>query len=581
MRQRTVAGVREHCKKVTACVLTPLILSMASACATSARAPLLQQERAGITTPETRHRADLIYNLLAGEFALRRGDIAAAFDHYRKAALLTDDSAVLRSAFRLGLDSKDYSRALTLGERWLALNPDDLEIKQLLAVVYVMDRRFEDAMEILQDVIGRDDIDESRILGTLSATLMSEMPEEANARMKEMAERFTGSAQAQYAYALFLADTGDYEGVVKFAEKASRIDAEFANAYLLRGWGLIVSGQIERGLEVAMTAVAKAPDDVQVQGNYARLLLESGRSEEALRQFRLIHAGNPHNPDILQAIGVLSLQAGDFDTAEAFFDRLKSFPGRSVEASYYHGRIAEERGELQKALTIYRSIPSGEFFRQAQFSIAEVYQKLDEPEESIAQLEKARLLATGAQEQVAFYLEQGKILSRYERYAEAMEIYTQAIEQHGALNRLLYARGFAAAELGLLGRFEDDMLRILQDDPDNADVLNALGYLFAENNIRLGEAKAYLLRANALAPDDPAILDSLGWVEFRLDNIEAAETLIRRALARLRHPDVLGHLVEILCTRQRMEKARELLQKALEEFPDDKYLHSLHEACPR
>ena len=576
-----VAGVKGIYDKITVCVLILVILPMASACATSARTPILQQERAGTTTLETRRRADLVYDLLAGEFSLRHGDLATAFDHYRSAVRQTDNAAVLRSAFRLGLDKKDYAQVLLLGERWLEANPDDVEIKQLLAVVYVMDRRFEDAMAILQEVIGRDDVDESRILTTLSTTLMSEMPSEAAARMKEMTERFADSAQAQYAYALFLTDTGDYAGAASFAEKAIRIEPEFANAYLLQGWALIAGGEVDRGLAVARMATVKAPDDIQVQGNYARLLLESGRSEEALERFRVIHVSNPYNPDIVQVIGVLSMQAGDFDTAEAFFDQLEAFPGRSVEAAYYQGRVVEERGELHEALTVYQSIPSGAFFKQAQFSIAEVYQKLSEPEKSIAQLEKARFLVTNSQEQVEFYLEQGKILSRYGRHAEAVEIYTQAIEQHGALNNLLYVRGFAAAELGLLGRFEDDMLRILQDNPDNTDVLNALGYLFADNNIRLDEAKAYLLRAHALAPDDPAILDSLGWVEFRLNNVNAAETLVRRALTHLRHPDVLGHLVEILCVQQRIQESRGLLGSALEEFPHDEYLHSLHEACPR
>lgn len=573
--------MKKRCEKNVACTLILLLLSMASACATSTHAPFLQQESVGATTPETRRQADLVYDLLAGEFALRRGDLVAAFDHYRNAARYTDDPAVLKGAFRLGLDNKAYTQALALGERWLEINPDDVEIKQLLAVVYVIDRRFEDAMEILQQVIGRDDVDESRILTRLSATLVSEMPSEAATRMKEMAESFAGSAQAQYAYALFLTHTGDYEEAARFAANASGIDSEFANAYLLEGWALIASGQVDRGLSVAMTAIVKAPDDPQIRGNYARLLLESDRNEEALKQFHLIHENHPRNPDVIQAIGVLSMQIGDLVTAEAFFDQLNSFPGRSVEAAYYQGRIAEQRGELDQALEIYRSIPSGELFNQAQFSISEVYQKLGEPEKSIAQLERARLLTESTQEQVDFYLEEGKILSRHERHAEALEIYTQAIEKYGALNRLLYARGFAAAELDLLGRFEDDMVRILQDDPDNPNVLNALGYTFADKNMRLDEARAYLLRAYALAPDDPAILDSLGWVEFRLNNIDLAEALIRRALAGLRHPDVLGHLVEILCARQRMPEAHGLLKQALEEFPEDKYLHALRQDCPR
>ena len=579
MKQRWFIDLRDFLDKIAICILLLAFLPMSSACTAASR--ILQQERTGITTSETRRQADLVYALLAGEFALRHGDFSAAFDHYQSAAQQTSDLAVLKSAFKLGLSNKNYTRALVWGEKWLETAPDDVEIKQLLAVVYVMNGRFEDALSILRGVIGQHEVNERRILTTLSATLMSEMPTQAKQRMKEMAGFFADSAQAQYLYASFLVDTGAYEEGARFAGKATRIDPDFASAYLLQGWALILSGRTDQGLAVAMMATTVAPNDVRILGNYARLLLENGKSDEALKQFRIIHAGNPHNPDVVQAIGILSMQAGDFVTAEAFFDRLGSFPGRSIESTYYRGRVAEERGELHKALIGYRSIPSGDFFKQAQFSIAEVYQKLGEPEKSIEQLEKARLLSVSGQDQVEFYLEQGKVLGKYERYAEAMDLYTRAIEEHGALNSLLYARGFAAAELGLLGNFENDMLRILQDNPNNTDVLNALGYLFADNKIRLDEAKVYIMRAHALAPGDPAILDSLGWVEFRLNNVSVAENFIRQALAHLRHPDVLGHLVEILCTRQRMQEARNLLKEALREFPDDKYLQSLREACPR
>lgn len=567
--------------KLAAAVLIPAFSLTLSACAVAAY-PQFHQFAGIVDTPDaTKRQAELIYYLLAGEFALRNNDFAAAFEHYRNAAHRTSDADVLESAFRLGLTSRDYASALVFGEKWLAQDPDDLEIRQLLAVAYVMDNRFEKAMLLLQGVIGRDGVDEGRILTTLSATLMSEMPDEAESLMREMAERFAGSAQAQYVYALFLLNTGDYRGGAEFARKASRIDPDFANAYLLHGWALISGGEVDHGLAIASQAVGVAPGDVAVRGNYARLLVEQEKGQEALEQFRVVYEQSPHNPDVVQAIGILSMQQGDFAVAADFFDRLGTFPGRYTEAVYYQGRVAEERGELHQALVAYQMIPQGDFFKQAQISIAGVYRKLGDPGKSVEQLERARELAANAQEQVEFYLEQGRILSEYTRYAEVIDLYTRAIKEHGALASLLYARGFAAAELGLMGRFEADMLRILQDDPANADVLNALGYLFADRNIRLDEARSYILRAHQIDPDDPAILDSLGWVEFRLNNIATAEMFIRKAASKLRHPDVLGHLAEILCFQQRMTEAQALLADAIEEFPDNAYLQGLREICPR
>ena len=548
------------------------------ACTSSAQLTL-QQGAVVKKSAAASRGADLVYALLAGEFALRRADLDTALGYYLDATRLTDDPEVLRGAFKLALHNKDYGTAVRLGQRWRVLQPGNLELGQMLAVTYLLDRRFEDAMRALEDVVGREGINDSRLFTTFGATLLSEMPAEARERMREMADKFSDNARAQYVYAVFLIDTGDYARVVERAAKAAGLDPGFANAYLLQGWALIRDGRVGEGLAAAAAGVAAAPDDVMARGNYARLLLENDRQAEALREFRLVHDHRPHDPDVIQAIGVLSMQQGDFADAEIFFDRLGAFPGRGVEAGYYRGRVAEERGEMQKALDSYRAVPRGEFFKKAQLSIVEVYRKLGEHEKATEQLETVRALAESEQEKVEFYLVHGKVLSDAGRHGEAIDLYTRAMREHGELSELLYARGLAAAELDLLGRFEADLRRILEDEPENADVLNALGYVFADHNVRLQEAKAYILRAYRLQPDNPAILDSMGWVEFRLRNVEAAESFVRRAMAGMRHPEVLGHLVEILCFLRRTGEVAVLLEQGLLEFPDSDYLRRLRGGC--
>ncbi len=561
-------------------VLFPLAVLWA--CVSSSSHPSFLREGAVVSgSAETSRRADLIYNLLAGELAVRRADLPAALKHYLSAARQTDDLGVLKSAVKLALHDKDYASAIRLGEKWRKADPDNLELKQLLIVTYALDRRFENAMQALEDLIGKEGINENRIFTALGATLLSEMPVEAHQRMKEMAERFSDNAKAQYVYAVFLLDTGDYDAVAEFARKAVELDPGFATAYLLQGWAIILNGRVNEGLATAAAGVAAAPDDVDARANYAKLLLENGRQREALREFQLVYQRHPYNADVVQALGILSMQQEDFEAASAFFDRLGNFPGRRAEAVYYAGRVAEERGEMEVALTTYRSVPQGAFFKKAQISIAEVYRKLGDLEKAIWQLEATRMLVDDEQEKVEFYLVQGEFLKGAGFHYRAIEIYTQAMKEHGDLSSLLYARGLAAAELGLLGRVEADLGRILQMEPENADALNSLGYTFANHNIRLDEAKAYILRAYKLQPDNPAILDSMGWVEFRLNNVEVAEAFIRQAIALLRHPEVFGHLVEILCSRKRVEEASTVLEEALAEFPKDKYLQRLREGCAR
>lgn len=530
---------------------------------------------------QSRDRADLIYYLLAGEFAVRRADYPAAFGHYREAVRRSDDLEVLKSTFRLALHGKDYAGAVALAERWQARDPDNVEIRQMLAVTYVMARRFEDAMLTLEDLIGRQGVNQDRIFTTLGATLVAEMPSEAAARMKEMAERFSDNPRAQYVYAVFLLDTGAYDEVVEAAKKAVALDPGFAGARLLQGWALVSSGRVEEGLVEAAAAVEIAPDNVNLRFNYAKLLLDNDRPEQALEALRFVHDRRPNNPDVIQTLGILSLRQGDLESASAFFEALQAFPRRRDEAVYYKGRVAEQQGKLKAALAIYQAVPHGKFFKKAQISIAEVHRKAGDLKKSLEHLETARALAEDEEERVEFYLAQGSLLGGAGRHREAIALYTRAMEEHGELGSLLYARGLAASEIGLLDRVEADFMQILKTDPDNADVLNALGFTFADYNVRLDEARRYIERALTLSPDNPAILDSMGWVEFRLHNVEVAEDYVRRAMAAMQHPEVFGHLVEILCAQRRDAEAARSLEEGLGHFPDDDYLQSLRGGCSR
>ena len=277
------------------------------------------------------------------------------------------------------------------------------------------------------------------------------MPVEAKGRMREMAEYFHDNARAQYVYAVFLLGTSDYSEVARLAAKAARLDPDFANAYLLEGWALILGGQVKAGLSAASAAVVVAPDNVNVRAGYARLLLENGKLQEAMQEFRIVHEHRPHNADVIQTLGILSLQQQDFESADGFFEKLSDAPGRSVEASYYKGRVAEERGEKQQALAIYRAIPQGPFFKKAQISIANVYRKLGQLEQAVKHLEFVRDLVDEEHEKVEFYLVQGSVLSNADRHYAAIDVYTQAIKEHGRLAACCMRAGLPLRSSGCWG----------------------------------------------------------------------------------------------------------------------------------
>jgi Flp pilus assembly protein TadD len=131
-----------------------------------------------------------------------------------------------------------------------------------------------------------------------------------------------------------------------------------------------------------------------------------------------------------------------------------------------------------------------------------------------------------------------------------------------------------AEKRGDLALLESDLRFILEREPDNAMALNALGYTLADRTTRFSEAKALIEQAHQLDPNDPAIIDSLGWVNYRLGNLTEAERLLRKALKQFPDQEVAAHLGEVLWAQGKQKEARQVWRDALKAQPDSKILRS-------
>ena len=177
--------------------------------------------------------------------------------------------------------------------------------------------------------------------------------------------------------------------------------------------------------------------------------------------------------------------------------------------------------------------------------------------------------AANADESVRLYRAEAELLARAERLEEAMSVYDAALDEHTEDSDLLYARAMLAERLGDLDRLEQDLRVVLANEPDNADALNALGYTLADRTDRIDEAHDLIVRAHELKPDEHYIVDSLGWVLYRLGRYEEAVTQLRRALDMRPDPEVAAHLGEVLWVMGDKTGAEAVWAQALESAPDD------------
>ena len=347
---------------------------------------------------------------------------------------------------------------------------------------------------------------------------------------------------------------------------------DIPDAHAIRAKMLIKLGKREEAVVSLRRAVSVQPNNKQLRLAYARLLVDVKEYEKARVEFEKLHLLAPNDADLLYTLGLLSLEAQRFDDAEKYLSSLLATGKRRGEAQYYLGRIHESRNQYQQAIEWYSKVQSGEYRFDAQIRSANLLATLGNTDEAIAQLKKMADNSQSKASLVRIYLAKGEVLNQAKRHHQAIDVYNQALLVIPGNTDLLYARGLTGEKVGNLQMLEDDMLTILETEPDNAHALNALGFTLADQTNRIEEAYQYLKKAIEIMPDDPAIIDSYGWVNYRLGNYQEAIRLLRKALSQMEDGEIAAHLGEVLWVTGQQQEAINVWNKALEKSPDDPYV---------
>jgi len=297
--------------------------------------------------------------------------------------------------------------------------------------------------------------------------------------------------------------------------------------------------------------------------------------EKARIEFEKLHRAAPDDVELLYTLGLLSLESQRLDDAEKYMLILVEMNQREGEAQYYLGRVSEGQGRHDKAIEWYRQVHIGEYMFDAKLRIANLLGETGHFDEAYEHL---GAMLKGSQSNgslVRIYLTEGELLRAQKRYQDAIEVYNSALDIVPRNSDILYARALTAEKIGRLDILEADIHTILKTEPNNAHALNALGFTLADQTDRYEEAYGYLKRAIEIMPDDPAIIDSFGWINYRLGNYEEAIRLLRNALSRFDDGEIAAHLGEVLWASGRQVEAEEVWKKALKKSPDNSTLQDV------
>jgi len=514
--------------------------------------------------------ADLIYAVLVGQIAGQRGEQEIAFTHFLRGARLARDSRLAELASNVALTLDDAAAMQQTADVWLELSPRAIGAHQLAAYARLKADDVPAAMEHLRRIIALAAAEGGDGYGR-AAHLVSklELPDRRLQLMETLTSEEPKNADAWFARAIVAAGADRHEEAADAARWASKLRPGWNLPRIFLVQLLLERGDRKQARQVLEAFVDESPDDQRLRLFYAQLLIDEQEFSHARSLFEQMLRNAPKAPDVLFALGILSLQLEDLEAARDYFVQLHDAGERQSDSAYYLGQVEELADDPEAAVSWYRKV-AGEHAVDARVRVALVHAKQGNVERARELLQQLR--DQWPEDAPMIYLVEGTVLTDLDRPEAAMDLYDEALKVFSGDHELLYARGLHAFLLDRLDIMESDFKAILAEDPDNAEALNALGYSLADRTERFAEALSYIERALALKPDDPAILDSMGWVQFRLGNSERALEYLRKALALMPDGEIAAHLGEVLWTLGRHNEARGTWEAALDRDPDHEYL---------
>lgn len=519
----------------------------------------------------TEMTGELLYYLLSAEIAGQRGRLDVAVPFYLKAAQLSRDPDVVERATRIAVYSRDEKSALTAAQMWVELQPENLEAHQVTAALLMREGKVNEALPHLERVLSADQQNNHNSYMLITSLLSKEKDKQAAlGAMEQLVAKRRQDPEALYAYAYLAMLVGSLDKASTAANEAIALVPDWSEAHILRANILIRQGQNEQVLSLIQEAVESYPDDVAVRLFYARRLVDERRYEQAREQFSTLLDYQPDAPEALYALGLLNLQTQRKGDAQRNFERLIELGQRVDESYYYLGQVAEIEKDTAAAMRYYTEVRKGSNYIDAQISIAAILAEQGDIDAARARVQN--ISAPTLDVELRLFLAEGEILRNANQLEEAYEVYSLALQQMQDNPQLLYARALTAEQLGRVDEAVADLAHVVKNAPNNAEALNALGYTLVDMTGRVTEGKQYIEKALKLKPNDPAILDSMGWAYYRLGEHEKALRYLQQAFDKLKDPEIAAHLGEVLWVLGNKERAREIWDEALRETPKDKVL---------
>jgi tetratricopeptide (TPR) repeat protein len=515
----------------------------------------------------------ILYQYLISEIAGQRGRTGLAVQGMTGLARATRDPRLARRALEIAFQARQFTTAMEAASLWLELEPDSSLARQAISVLITNRGDLDSATQNLKQLLG--DKEKAPALYMQVNSVLNRFPDKQIVlkAVQDLAAVQPQLPESQFAIAQAAAQAKNFDLALASAKRASALDPKFQPSIILQGQLLRESSEQDAALFFE-DYLARNPDAKDVRVSYARLLVAQKSYLNARAEYRRAEQIAPDDAEIPYAVGLLSQQIGDYAGAEAAYRRTLSLKLRDRNPVLLNlGQVEEAREDWDAAIAWYKQITDSEYFVAAQLKVAGVLAK----QQGIASGRKylQEVETESSEQRVQLILAEAQLLRDAKAFREAYTLLTDSLDRFPDSVELFYDRAMVAEKIDRLDDLEHDLRHVIELKPDHAHAYNALGYTLADRTTRFTEAYELIQKAVSLAPEDAFIIDSLGWVQFRLGKMVDALQTLKKAYLMRRDPEIAAHLGEVMWASGSRDEAAKLWRAALLEHPGNDSLISV------
>lgn len=527
-----------------------------------------EPEVAAVEIPERAFPDESMYPLLVAEFALRRKSYDVALKHYMEQSATLRDSGVSAHTTHLSQYMQREHEALEASSLWVELEPNNAEANHTLATLLIRKGRPVEAVPHMAVAQRQGTAVHFPALLSGIRALDGQQRAQLSQGIDELTAEFPDNIKLLLTQSLLQAELKNYELALDKLDHLFELEPVHMQALVLEA-KILLEQKTSKPFAHIEGVLKEEPDNSELRLQYAKLLTRNDIAA-AREQFEILSAQSPRDGDLLFSLALINRETGDQEAAAGYLRQVLALGQREDEANYYLGRVSEDDDKPLDAITHYMKVEDSTQFMPANNRIGRILLEKGQGERSTNWFVEQREKNPSRREQL--YSLEAELLSVAGEANSALSLLNEALGTYPDASALRYSRAMLLEQRDDLEGVERDLRRILESEPDNTTALNALGYILANRTERYAEALELVTRALALQPNEPAILDSMGWVLFRSGRSEEALEFLTRAYADFPDPEVAAHLGEVLWSHGKTEAAIAVWQGAAIKDPEHKIL---------